>query len=50
MAEHRAAIEALVEQSRAYIEANKPPPHEGHALEYLVALAIFAAVVYVLLT
>lgn len=50
MAENRAAIEALVEQSRAYIETHKPPPHEGHTLEYLVALAVFAAVVYLLLT
>lgn len=50
MAEHKAAIEKLVRQARAFSAAHTPPPQEGHLIGYLIAAAAIAAVAYVLIT
>lgn len=50
MAEHKAAIEKLVGQARAFNAAHKPPPQESHLVGYLIAIAAVVAVAYVLIT
>ena len=50
MAEHKTAIEELVQESRNWIEAHKPPPQEDNYVGYLVAIAAIAAGAYVLVT
>lgn len=50
MAEHKTAIEELVQQSREFIAAHQPPPQEDHWVGYLLAIAAVAAVAYVLFT
>jgi hypothetical protein len=54
MAEHKAAIEKLVQQARAVNTAHKPPPRENHLVGYLIAVSIGIgigiAVAYVLFT
>ncbi|MEN8107251.1 MAG: hypothetical protein ABFS22_04515 [Pseudomonadota bacterium] len=50
MAEHKTAIEELVQQSREFITAHQPPPQEDHWVGYLLAIAAVAAVAYVLIT
>ena len=50
MVEHKAAIEELAQQAREFIATHKPPPQEDNLTGYLVAIAAFAAVAYVLVT
>lgn len=54
MAEHKAAIEKLVRQARAFNAAPASPPQESHLAGYLIAVAvgigIGIAVAYVLFT
>jgi hypothetical protein len=48
-AERQAAIEELVYQCAEHVEVHSPEPYTSHAVEYLIALAILGALVYVLL-
>ena len=46
MAEHKAAIERLVQESKDFIASDETPPEEEHILGYLIGLAAVAAVAY----
>jgi hypothetical protein len=50
MAEHKAAIEKLVQQARAFSAAHTPPPQEDHLVGYLIAIAAVVAVAYMLIS
>lgn len=54
MAEHKAAIEKLVRQTRTFNESRKPPREEKHLVGYLVvalsAVLTIAVMAYVLIT
>lgn len=47
MSQHSAAIEKLVQEARAHIDAHSPPPQEEHYVGYFIAIAAVAAVAYV---
>ena len=47
--ERRSEIAKLVQQSRGYLEANRPSPQEDNASGYLFALVAVGVLVYILL-
>lgn len=50
MRRHSAAIEKLVQEARAHIDAHRPPPQEEHYIGYFIAIAAVAAAAYVAVT